>query len=42
MTAERSEATTERPDWRRWLPQDTTDWLLIAIMMISTAVLLLA
>jgi hypothetical protein len=26
--------------WRRWLPQDQTDWLLIAIMLLSTAVLL--
>lgn len=25
--------------WRRWLPQDQTDWLLIAIVVLSTIVL---
>lgn len=25
---------------RRWLPQDTTDWLLIAIVVLSAAALI--
>lgn len=28
------------PSWHRWLPQDTIDWLLVAIMLLSSIVLL--
>ena len=29
-------------DWHRWLPQDQTDWLLLAIAMISGVLLIAA
>jgi hypothetical protein len=30
------------PSWRRWLPQDVEDWLLLGIMALSLVCLIVA